>query len=510
MNYHYNLKNFFKDIADRYPDNIALIYPDMEYTYRDLDTCSNSIAYFMQAKGLTQGDVIAIISTKMFEDYALMIACLKLGIAYTNIDIDNPKERTFHILNTCNPKLVFTGIDNKAIKDVCEEQDIEYVIYQNIKLTANHFRDEDIDGDTISYIMFTSGSTGIPKGAAITHQNIIHFIGWTTSFYDITTEDNFANISPLYFDNSVFDFYTALFCGASLTPITKSLLNRPIELVNYIDEKKCTIWFSVPSMLIYMLTMKVLNENNLKNIRIFTFGGEGFPKSELKKLYELYKEHAKFINVYGPTECTCICSSYEITEKDFDNLDSLPPLGQINQNISYVILKNDNISDEGELCLLGPNVSKGYYNDQERTRNAFSLYTGKDHYNKKIYRTGDLVKEEDGLLLFRGRVDNQIKHMGYRIELEEIEVVINSLSEIKQAVATYIRVCDTYGKIVAFLVPEDKDIDIIEIKKQVYEKLPIYMRPNEFVCLDVFPKNANGKVDRRQLHGMYMSGKNNL
>ena len=505
MQYHYNLNFFLEEVVKNYPNNIALKYEDKEYTYSEINERANSHANYLIKQNISQGDVIAIASTKVFEDYALMVACLKLGVIYTTIDIDNPPERTKHIFNTCKPKIVFSKEDIQSIIQSCQSLNISYANYDQIQIddTTKKNLDSDFDGDTVAYIMFTSGSTGIPKGAAITHQNLIHFINWASTRYNITHNDNFANVSPMYFDNSVFDFYTAFFNGATLTPIKKALLKDPFNLVQYIDKLKCTILFSVPSTLIYLMTMKVLTKESFNSIRIITFGGEGYPKTELKKLFALYKGRITFVNVYGPTECTCICSSYTISESDFKNLNELPSLGVINQNFSYVILdEKSKRSSEGELCLMGPNVGAGYFNDKERTEKTFNTFTDDNHYIKRMYKTGDLVKEVDGLLYFKGRLDNQIKHMGYRIELEEIEIAINSFKQIKQAVAIYKRTNEAFGKIVAFLVPVNKDIDVSELKINLSQKIPHYMMPSAFQLLDFFPKNPNGKIDKNQLKEM--------
>lgn len=500
MKYYYNLGNFFKDISSQYKDNISISYKDNDFTYEELDKKSNEFVEFFLKNNITQGNVVAIASTKSFEDYAMMIACLKFGVAYVNLDIENPKKRINDILNLCNPKAVFSFVENDTISDVCIENKIDFVLYNDIessKTLSNNILS--FDGETVAYIMFTSGSTGVPKGVAITHQNLIHLINWIKERYEIKSTDRFANISPMYFDNSVFDFYGSLFLGSTLVPISKELLNKPINLVEYIDDMECTIWFSVPSMLMYLTTMRVLNSHNLKHIRIFTFGGEGYPKSELKKLYDLYSSRASFINVYGPTECTCICSSYIISESDFEDLSELPSLGFINQNFSYVILDEDNKENHlGELCLLGPNVGKGYYNDPVKTKENFKKFTNKCNYDKNMYKTGDLVEEKEGLLYFRGRIDNQIKHMGYRIELEEIELAIYNMKEVEECAVVYKREKINYGKIIAY-ISTNFEISSNDIKMYLKDKLPSYMLPNSINILDRLPKNQNGKIDRNEL-----------
>jgi D-alanine--poly(phosphoribitol) ligase subunit 1 len=501
VKYYYNLKLLFSDVVNDRNNNISIEYMDKKYTYQHLDHKSDLYAIYLIQEDVKQGDVIAIVSTKSFEDYSMMIACLKIGAIYVNLDKDNPSKRTENIINICKPKIVFSLIELEDVFNICMRVCIKYKLYDNICYynAENINLDLNIDGDTIAYIMFTSGSTGIPKGVAITHQNVIHFIDWIKNRYDIQVNDKFTNISPMYFDNSVFDFYGSLFNGATLVPIKKHLLTKPIDLVEYIDKLKCTIWFSVPSMLIYLTTMRVLNRSNLCNIRTFTFGGEGYPKLELKKLYYLYSSRANFINVYGPTECTCICSSYTITKNDFEKYDELAPIGVINQNISYEILDNDSkVSCFGELCLLGPNVGVGYYNDEEKTNNSFLLYSNREHYNKSMYKTGDLVEEKNKLLYFRGRIDNQIKHMGYRIELEEIECAIDSLQEVSQNAVLYKRVNSGYGKIIAYISLNNK-IEEKSIIKKLKEILPSYMIPSQIKILKEMPKNQNNKIDRHSL-----------
>jgi D-alanine--poly(phosphoribitol) ligase subunit 1 len=245
--------------------------------------------------------------------------------------------------------------------------------------------------------------------------------------------------------------------------------------------------------------MKALNANTFQSIRIIAFGGEGYPKSELVKLYNLYKKRIKFFNVYGPTECTCICSAYPIQENDFNELIGLPPLGELNQNFNYLIIdENGQENSEGELYLLGPNVGAGYYNNQEKTREVFIECDHGRFYLKKMYKTGDIVKEIKGVLYFVGRKDNQIKHLGYRIELEEIEAALNIIEGINQSAVIYQRVNPSFGKIIAFIATK-KDIDQNYIGDELKKVLPSYMLPNKIKILTALPKNPNGKVDKKIL-----------
>jgi D-alanine--poly(phosphoribitol) ligase subunit 1 len=243
------------------------------------------------------------------------------------------------------------------------------------------------------------------------------------------------------------------------------------------------------------MTTKVLTASSLPAIRRFIFGGEGFPKPRLKKLYEMYGATAKLYNVYGPTECTCICSSYLITEKDFEDMANFAPLGYLAPNFSYVLLNADETGTFGELGLKGPNVGAGYYNDSERTAKSFVQNPYNANYNEVIYKSGDLVQVDGlGQLHFKGRADNQIKHMGYRIELEEIESLLNTIPSVNEAAVIYERINESLGQIVAFVAATGVESNMVlnELKKLV----PEYMVPRKLYVLDFLPKNQNGKIDK--------------
>ncbi len=509
FNHFYNLGLLFNEVVDSHHDFPALRYADSHYTYANLLHLAEELGQFLLAKGVQRGDVIAIGNNKRPLSYALMFAALRLGVAYVNIDVTAPTVRNRYILEISQPTLLFYDDDRyiKPMQDLAEGKDYEAIklsteILQAISTMEKNNQQQlvqDVDGSCIAYIMFTSGSTGIPKGVAVTHQNVLHFISWGQTYFKINKSDNFANLSPMYFDNSVFDFYVGLFSGASISPIFSELLTQPYELVSYVGARQCSIWFSVPSLLIYLMAMKAIRISELTTLRYIIFGGEGYPKAELKKLYDLFAQQAQLVNVYGPTECTCICSAYPLSTNDFQNLDGLPPLGKLNNNFDYCILdEQNNDSDKGELCLIGPNVASGYFNDLERSANAFVTLFDSRRFMKRMYKTGDLVQENRGILYFIGRKDNQIKHMGYRIELEEIEHALIKLPVINQAAVIYQRTNNSYGKLIGFVATTEQ-IDESYVLEQLAQRIPAYMLPSQIVICDKLPKNANGKVDRKQL-----------
>ncbi len=510
--HHYNLGLLFRDVVAAHAGQPALRFPEHAYSYADLASWVERLGALMLASGCRRGDVIAIGHTKQPLSYALMLAALRLGVAYVNFDVTAPAARTTAILAVCGARLLFfddqahaSDLETLAAGSGCRAHLLDANALPDL---SAHERSElerrmaAVDGATIAYIMFTSGSTGVPKGVAVTHENVLHFIEWGRKRFDVSRNDNFANLSPMYFDNSVFDFYVALFSGASLSPVPRSLMTRPYDLVEYVGRMGCSIWFSVPSLLIYLMTMKAMGPGALQSLRFIVFGGEGYPKVELSKLYERFSGQASLVNVYGPTECTCICSAYTLRAEDFDDLSGLPTLGRLNQNFDHRILdENDQDASTGELCLIGPNVAAGYFNDPERTTAAFHTIREPNRFMKRMYRTGDVVREDGGRLYFVGRKDNQIKHMGYRIELEDIEHALVRLPQVSQAAVVYHRHSSAVGKLVGFAACA-VEVEAGTLLRELATLLPDYMIPSKLILMPSLPTNPNGKVDRQRLKAM--------
>jgi len=516
--YKYNLGIGFEEIVEQRADNAALKFSKKEsISYRELNKTANQIARYLIALGIRQHDVVCIEGVKNVCTFACMIGCLKIGAVYVILDPESPTERLRRIMSTCLPKILFIEY---AFEPMVEEikRTLEVIVIHNepkqLMERINQYGQNNLDetskvtGINPAYIMYTSGSTGFPKGAVMTHQNVLNLIDWSIETFKIIPEDTLTNVNPLYFDNSVFDFYSSIFSGASLVPLTKETVTNPRSLIDAIDELECTLWFSVPTLLIFLQTMKALNESNLKHIRRFIFGGEGYPKSKLKKLYDIYSDKAELFNVYGPTECTCICSSYKITADDFHDLQGFPPLGEMIANFSYLILDENSqkvpANEIGELCLLGSNVGKGYYNDHARTQASFIQNPYNTHYSEIMYKTGDMVRynPEDNKIYIVGRKDNQIKHMGYRIELEEIETALSSLDYISQAAVLHGN-SRGLSRIIA-VVSSKSAIEELQIRNDLKQIIPDYMIPTTFHVLNELPKNPNGKIDRRKLVETYL------
>lgn len=506
--YIYDLGQAFREVASSCADKRAIVWSSSRsVTFRELDEMSDSVAGYLMHAGVGRGSVVAIQNSKTDVGFAAMLACLKLGAAYTNFDYSNPPDRVAKMFAAARPSLVFADATDARIAALCEELAIPYIVADDETRRAIARQGSIPEGARArvtsadpAYIMFTSGSTGVPKGVIISHGSILNFIKWGKAAYGVREDDIFTNVNPIYFDNSVFDFYVSLFNGCTMLAVPRELVERPAEMLRAIDEVGCTIWFSVPSMLIWLMNMKQLTKDVLRSIRIFAFGGEGYPKDALRKLRGVYGERADLYNVYGPTEGTCICSAYKILPEDFD-AEGLAPLGEIAPNFGWLILGEDGReADFGELCLTGGQLALGYCGDADRTAAAFAPNPLNARYPERMYRTGDLVEAVCGKLYFRGRVDNQIKHMGYRIELEEIEAAISRVAGVRECAVVHTASKNGLSKLTG-CIATDAEPDAAALAEELKKYLPQYMIPNAFVFFDVLPKNANGKIDRAALRG---------
>ena len=509
--YFHNVPGIFRKIVETQPDRAALILSEHEVvTFAELDRLSDRVALFLRRQGVRKGDRVCIRLDKLTLTYSIMVACLKIGAPYFAVDPSNPSARLARILDKCMPKLVFSAsekpIEIRDYRVVLVDGEHQFAALDGIGEGALE-RETDIVGADPAYIMFTSGSTGFPKGAVMSHANLVNFIQWARWELSVTPDDIFTNLNPMYFDNSVFDFYACIMNGAALVPFDAATMRDPYQTLRRIDELKCTIYFSVPSLLIYFQTLKMITPTAFADVRTIIFGGEGYPKTKLKELFDCFHARAELVNVYGPTECTCICSAYRVTAADFVDLDGYPPLGGPIPNFSFTVLNEQNQAaapgEVGELSLGGPCVGLGYFNDPELTEDAFGQNPLNSYYHERIYRTGDLVRlaTEDGKVHFVGRKDTQIKHQGYRIELGEIEHALGRIPGVDEAVALH-TAQDGISLIVA-VVAARNGLQADAIRKEVSNMVPAYMVPGRVDVLDRLPKTENGKIDRRLLKSRY-------
>ncbi|MBF0623460.1 MAG: amino acid adenylation domain-containing protein [Magnetococcales bacterium] len=504
--YRYNLGLRFAAMVTEHGQRPALLFADgAVLTYEGLDRLADTVAGRLVARGARAGDVICLTSRKIPVVFAAIIACWKLGLSYAVVDRQSPPERLQRILDNCRPRLILADTTLAQRLQDCGWQGGDVLAIDDLTGCAAAVRSVapvPVTGDHPAYIMYTSGSTGFPKGAVMTHRNLLNFIDWCRTEFEFGSGEVLANVNPLFFDNSVFDLYAALMNGATLLPCDRELLAHPEGLIAHLEAAGCTSWFSVPSLLIYLTRLNLLGPERLPGLRRFIFGGEGYPKAQLVRLWENFGHRAAFFNVYGPTECTCICSALRLGPETFADLDGLPPLGPLARNFEGLLLDEDGrpaAGEEGELCLLGPNVGAGYYRDPERTAAVFVQNPRQDAFRQIAYRTGDQVRRDPatGHLHFIGRRDNQIKHMGYRIELGEIEAALNGLPGVAEAGVVHVTFQGMKQILAAVAV--NGTLTAREIKARLGSRLPDYMVPRRIVILEQLPKNANGKIDRRDI-----------
>ena len=336
--YAFNLGRRFLEITGEHGSKVAIECNDTSVTYFELEKLSSRAGHSLLAKGVGCGDVVCVTSKKDRDVYAVMIGCWFVGAICCFVDRFSPIERLKKVLNTCAPSLIIT--DSELFERVNKISGYE-VATANEMIGADELASFDYDSvpsSTIAYIMFTSGSTGDPKGVAISHASVINFSNWAIREFKVTSTDRLSNINPLYFDNSVFDLYVSILSGATLIPISRAMLRSPYQTVDAFANHGVTTIFGVPSFFVYLLTVKAIQKDKLPSVRNIIFGGEGFPKNKLQELYEMFCDSARLSNVYGPTECTCICSSYDITATDFTE-ENTKKISTTRQNIRQHFLR---------------------------------------------------------------------------------------------------------------------------------------------------------------------------
>lgn len=488
--------------ATSFENNIAVGDENKDITYKELIEGSKRIGTNIANYGFTRKP-IAILMNRKADLPVAIIGCVYSGNFYVILDADSPIDRLEKIVNTLNPAAI---IFENCLKDMSDKfsQDILKLEYEEI---AKEQIDEDVllnvrsnmtSTDPI-YSIFTSGSTGFPKGALLTHQNVISYIDWYVKCFAITDKTVFGSQTPLYFSMSVSDFFASMFTGASYQMIPKQYFTFPAKLIQFMNAKKVNTIYWVPSALYIVAKLDILKYCKPEYLEKILFAGEVMPVKCLN-YWKKYYNDAMFANLFGPTETTDICSYY-VVNREFEEYQTLP-IGNACDNCKLFIV-DDNSNEvldgsEGELYVAGPFLASGYYNNAEKTKEVFVQNPLHSLYPEIVYKTGDIVKRNEfGEIEYLGRKDFQIKHMGYRIELGEIEAVIGSVEGVELAVCVY----DAPNDRIAFFYEGDKELQdtLIETLKS---KLAVYMQPELCKHLLAFPKNANGKIDRLKLREM--------
>lgn len=498
-----DLWNAFAAIAKADPAAPALVFRDVVCSFGELKALAERCAAALAGRGVVRGDVVALQLPKRRIAYALLLGCLRLGAPYAFLDPKNPPERTARTVAQLRPKLLFSEIGSiNPFGDALTLGDADHESWlAGFEGIVDDAALSNTTGADPAYVMFTSGSTGEPKGAVIPHQGVLSLMAWARKMFGTPARERFTAINPLHFDNSVFDIYCGLFNGAALVPVETSEMSNPATWVKTIRAARATVMFAVPTLFLILDQLGLLTPKSLPEIRTFQFGGEGYPIGKLREFHDRFAGSARLVNVYGPTETSCICSSIEITPATLTAPDSeFPPLGAMHPDFAYAILDERQAAvprgQPGELWIGGPCVGLGYYAQPKETAARFCQDPRQNNYRSIYYRSGDRVREDElGRLWFQGRADNQVKIRGHRIELEEIDLAVQSIPDVQRAVAVLL--AGTDGGEIAVAYMAYRAVAAEEVLEVCKEKLPAYMRPAQIVQFDELPRNANGKVDRK-------------
>ena len=498
-----SLWSVFDAAARRRNAEPALDFGAAVVSFRDLRDASLRAAAFLRRCGVGAGDVVALQLPKRPLTYALMLGCLKIGAIYAPLDPNNPAARTAAMMARLRPKILVCS--NAGINPFGDTIGLALGLETTADLAGWPAAEAADPVPSTSaaqpvYVMFTSGSTGEPKGAVIPQAGLLCLMRWAQSLIGQSEQQRFTAINPLHFDNSVFDFYCGLVSGATLVPIETSELPNPADWGRRISDGRATVVFAVPTLLMLLDMVGALEPSLLPHIETFVFGGEGYPIERLRALQRKFGRQARLVNVYGPTETSCICSSLEITDAVLTEArNGFVSLGRMHAAFSYAVLDAEDrpveIGETGELWIGGGNVGLGYYGHPEETARRFRQDPGQAEYRSIYYRSGDLVRESsDERLWFQGRKDNQIKIAGHRVELEEIDLAVEAYPGMIRAQTVLIDAGSAPQLVTAFVARAA--IPVNDIAAALRNHLPTYMRPTRLIQLETLPTNANGKIDR--------------
>ena len=504
--------DIFEKTVLQYPSKTVIQDINGKLTYSELMFYSRVMAHNLSVRLSCHGDAdkdikknipIVIFIDKGCECLTAMLAVLYSGNCYVPMDVKTPASRLNSILSTLGSKLIIATKESvKALDNA--EFDKTILLYEDLAATAApgqidvhlaRIRAGIVDTD-LMYVLFTSGSTGAPKGVAITHRSVVDYIKAFTAEVPIAVDDIVGNQVPFYVDMSLKDIYMSIAVGATICVIPQKYFMTPKKVLKYINDNKVTMLMWVPTAYSIIAQFDGLSKICPESLRKFLFSGEGMPISVYRYWFRSFPE-AVWIQQYGPTEITGACTSFLI-DREYGEGETIP-IGKPFPNTGILLLdENNNVIPAteaeipGEICVYGSCLAAGYYNDPEKTEKAFVQNPLVKAYSSKMYRTGDLAKwNESGNLVFISRKDYQIKHGGRRIELGEIEAVVDTIPQVKSSCCIH----DSEKDVIVLLYTGN--ISEKELREIIRNKVPQYMVPGRYIVMNELPRLSNGKLDRK-------------
>ncbi len=515
--------------AQARPEATALVFKGTRLTYAALEEASNRLARALREAGCRRGDRVGLLMPKMPTAIVAMLGALKADAIYVPMDPASPAARQARVLEVSDCRCILAaGPVGQSLRDavaaatlrerpiigwldedVPPETDPVFTLHDLAAYPGTPPAYANTDGD-VAHILFTSGSTGIPKGVMITHASVAHLIRWAGAYFGIAAADRISQHPPLRFDVSTFDVFGTLWAGAELYLVPPELNLLPHKLAQFIREARLTQWFSVPSVLNLMANFDVVGQDDFPVLRRVLFAGEPLPTPTLIHWMRRLP-HVRFTNLYGPTETTIVSSYYTVPRCPTDEREPIP-IGTACDGEELLVLDGQlrpvAPGDIGELYIRGVGLSPGYWRDLEKTRSAFLPYPGGAGPQDRIYKTGDLARRgADRLVYFVGRADTQIKSRGYRIELGEIETALHSLPGLRESAVVAIQSEGFEGWLIccAYVPGPDNGVSTKSLRRDLGTLLPGHMLPARWMRYDALPKNDNGKIDRPRLRDGFRS-----
>ncbi|HYD32182.1 MAG TPA: amino acid adenylation domain-containing protein [Azospirillaceae bacterium] len=515
------LHEWFSETAVRRSEATAIVWNDTRMTYGEVERASNRLARALREAGCRDGERVALLLPKSPDAVVAMLAALKARCLYVPVDIHNPPARVARIIQACRPRVILATAAVcpllAAVRAECPEARVAKHGCLGGDDPAFDFGQSDVDTlpcrtlaltgspEERAHILFTSGSTGQPKGVVIRHSSIARFVEWAVGYFGMGPGDRVSGHSPLHFDLSTFDIYGAFAAGAELHMVPPELNLLPHKMAGFIRDRRLTQWFSVPSAMNFMARTDVVKPGGFPDLRRVLWCGEVLPTPTLIHWMK-HLPHARFTNLYGPTETTIASSYYTVPECPRDPRAAIP-IGMGCGGERLLVLGSQlrpvPFGETGDLYIAGVGLAAGYWEDPEKTRAAFVPDISDGEGDGRMYRTGDLARVgPDGQVLFVGRADTQIKSRGYRIELGEIEAALGTLDGLKDYAVVAVGTEAFEGATIccAFAAKDGAAMTPTDLRRRLADLVPGYMVPTRWATLPDLPKNANGKIDRRRLH----------